>query len=288
MIMAARKTVSAWRVRRAATRAAMYAVLILLVMTTITPLVTLILASLKKDMELIKAGGFALPNSPQWQNYALAWSKGHMGVYFTNTVIVTFAVCVLGIALAVSCAYAIVTLHIPFRRFWTFLFMIGIVFPESSIIIPSYFNLRLVGLYDTYWALILPQTALSIAFGAFFLQPAFKDIPQELIDCSVLDGCGDFSSLFRILLPMLQPAIAVLVIFFFLGTWNDFLVASILVSKDELRTLPFALLSFLKRYTANAPLIAASTVISAIPAVVLYLIFFRKVVQGVATGALKE
>jgi raffinose/stachyose/melibiose transport system permease protein len=273
---------------RAASRAPMYAFLILLMATTLTPLLTLVLASLKKDMELIKAGGFALPQAVQWQNYALAWQKGHMGTYFLNTVVVTVAVVALGLAFAVSCAYAITTLRVPFSKFWTFLFLLGIIFPESSIIIPSYFNLRFLGLYNTYWALILPQTALSIAFGAFFLQPAFKDMPRDLIDSASIDGCGSATTLVRILLPMLQPALAVLGIFFFLATWNDFLVASILVSKDELRTLPFALLNFQNRYTANAPLIAASAMISAIPAISLYLVFFRKVVQGISVGALKE
>lgn len=276
------------RLRRGASRVAIYLFLILIAAMTLTPLVSLVLASLKKDMELINSGGFALPRAPQWGNYAMAWTKGHMGVYFTNTVLVTLAVAVIGIGLAVSCAYAIATLKIPFRKFWMFLFMIGIIFPESSIIIPSYFNLRAMGLYDTIWALILPQAAMSIAFGAFFLQPAFKDIPEELIDCSVLDGCGEGTILVRVLLPLLQPAIAVLAIFFFLATWNDFLVASILVSKDQLRTLPFALLSFQQRYTAKASLIAASTVISALPAIALYLVFFRNVIQGVTAGALKE
>jgi len=266
----------------------MYAFLVALAAAALTPLCTLILASLKKDMELIKAGGFALPRAVQWGNYLMAWQRGHMGAYFLSTTVVTVSVVVLGIALAVSCAYAIVTLRVPFAKFWTFFFLVGIIVPESSVIIPSYFNLRFLGLYDSYWALILPQTAMSIAFGAFFLQPAFKDIPRDLIDCASLDGCGKFTTLFRILLPMLQPAIAVLAIFFFLATWNDFLFASILVSKDYLRTLPFALLNFQNRYTANAPLIAASAMISAIPAIALYLVFFRKVVQGIAVGALKE
>jgi raffinose/stachyose/melibiose transport system permease protein len=159
---------------------------------------------------------------------------------------------------------------------------------QCSIVIPSYFNLRLMGLYNTYWALILPQVAMSIAFGAFSLQPTFKDIPQDLLDSACIDGCGDFATLVSILLPMLGPAISVLAIFFFLGTWNDFLLASILVSSDELRTLPFALLNFHNRYTANAPLIAAGTMISAIPAIIVYLAFFKKVVQGTTSGAMKE
>jgi raffinose/stachyose/melibiose transport system permease protein len=274
--------------RRTLARISTYAFLILLAATTLAPLVTLVFASLKKDMELIKAGGFALPQAPQWQNYILAWQRGHMSGYFISTSIVTVAVVVLGIAFAVSCAYALTTLRVPFAKFWTPLFMLGIIFPESSIVIPSYFNMRSIGLYNTYWALILPQVAMSIAFGAFYLQPAFKDIPQDLMDSACIDGCGDFATLLRVLLPQLAPAISVLSIFFFLGTWNDFLLASILVSSDELRTLPFALLNFQNRYTANAPLIAAGTMISAIPAIIVYLVFFKKVVQGTTAGAMKE
>jgi raffinose/stachyose/melibiose transport system permease protein len=280
---------SAWSAARAAvTRVILYALLAALVVITLLPVLTLILASFKKDMELIQAGGFALPRVFQWVNYAQAWQKGHLGIYFMNTVIVTVAVVILGIGFAVFCAFSLVTLRVPLRRLWSFLFLIGIIFPEASIIIPSYFNLRALGLYNTYWALILPQTAMSIAFGAFFLQPALRNIPHDLIDCAQLDGCGNFTLLRRVIWPMLQPAVAALAVFFFLGTWNDFLVPSILVAKDELRTLPFGLLSYQQRYTSNVPLIAAGTMISAAPVIVFYLIFQRQVIQGITMGALKE
>jgi raffinose/stachyose/melibiose transport system permease protein len=266
----------------------MYALLLLLLVATLIPILTLVLASFKKDMELIQSGGFALPRIFQWQNYVSAWQKGHLGVYFLNTTVVTLAVVGLGIFFAVLCAFSLTTLRVPFRRLWTFLFLLGIIFPEASIIIPSYFNLRAMGLYNTYWALILPQTAMSIAFGAFFLQPALKNIPHDLIDCAQLDGCGNFTLLRRVVAPMLQPAIAALAVFFFLGTWNDFLVPAILVSKDELRTLPFGLLSYQQRYTSNVPLIAAGTMISAAPVILFYLVFQRQVIQGITMGALKE
>ena len=163
-----------------------------------------------------------------------------------------------------------------------------LIFPEAAIIIPSYFNLRAMGLYNTYAALILPQTAMSIAFGAFFLQPALRGIPAELIDCAELDGCRDSSLLLTIILPMLKPSLAALSVFFFLGTWNDFLMPSILVSSDSLRTLPFGLLAYQQRYTSNVPLIAAGTMISAAPVILFYIVFQRQVIQGITMGALKE
>jgi raffinose/stachyose/melibiose transport system permease protein len=113
---------------------------------TLTPLLTLILASIKKDMELITGGGFGLPRIIRWENYSQAWEKGHLNTYFINTVVVTVAVVFLGIAFALMCAYALITLRVPLRKFWTFLFLIGLIFPEASIIIPSYFNLRQMGL----------------------------------------------------------------------------------------------------------------------------------------------
>jgi raffinose/stachyose/melibiose transport system permease protein len=270
------------------TRVLMYTFLVVLVILTLTPLVTLILASIKKDMELITGGGFALPKVIRWENYAQAWQKGHLNTYFLNTVIVTLSVVFLGIAFAVMCAFSLITLRVPLRKLWTFLFLIGLIFPEAAIIIPSYFNLRQMGLYNTYWALILPQTAMSIAFGAFFLQPAFRGIPEELIDCAELDGCRNSSLLARVILPMLQPSLAALAVFFFLGTWNDFLIPAILVSSDSLRTLPFGLLAYQQRYTSNVPLIAAGTMISAAPVILFYIVFQRQVIQGIAMGALKE
>jgi raffinose/stachyose/melibiose transport system permease protein len=269
-------------------RAFMYAFLIILIILTLTPLLTLILASIKKDMELITGGGFSFPRAIQWGNYAQAWQKGHLNIYFMNTVIVTLSVVLLGIAFAVMCAFSLITLRVPLRKVWTFLFLIGLIFPEAAIIIPSYFNLRAMGLYNTYAALILPQTAMSIAFGAFFLQPALRGIPAELIDCAELDGCRNSSLLLSIILPMLKPSLAALSVFFFLGTWNDFLIPSILVSSDSLRTLPFGLLAYQQRYTSNVPLIAAGTMISAAPVILFYIVFQRQVIQGITMGALKE
>jgi raffinose/stachyose/melibiose transport system permease protein len=201
-----------------------------------------------------------------------------------------YALAVVGIGLffASLCFYAINVINVPLSRFWLGLFVVGIIFPEIAMMFPSYFNLRALHLLNTYWALILPQAALSIAFGTVFLMPAMRAMPRELLENAHLDGCGDLAVLRFVALPLLKPALAALSVLFFLWTWNDFVIPNTLVSADSLKTLPIGLMNYKQRYTTEIPLVAAGTLIVTVPVVLFYLVFQRQIIHGMTAGALKE
>ena len=147
--------------------------------------------------------------------------------------------------------------------------------------------MRRMGLYDTYWALILPQVGLSVCFGAFWMRAAFSGVPQDLEDAAKVDGCNSWSALWRVLLPVVQPAMLTLIVLLFVWTWNDFLLALVLVVSEQLRTLPLGLAFFQGRYSMNVTLVAAGAVMVAVPTIFIYTLFQRQFVRGVTAGAVK-
>ncbi len=269
-------------------RIVLYAFLVLVAAATLAPLLTMTLAAFKGNMELLGSGGFALPRQLKWDNFSRAWMQGHFSTYFLNSVLVTLAVVGLGIFFSSLASYAINVISVPLSRFWLGLFLIGIIFPEIAMMFPSYFNLRALHLLTTYWALILPQAALSIAFGTVFLMPAMRAMPRDLIENAYLDGCNDIAVLRYVALPLLKPALGALSVLFFLWTWNDFVIPNTLVSSDSLKTLPIGLMNYKQRYTTEIPLVAAGTLIVTVPVVVFYLVFQRQIIHGMTAGALKE
>jgi raffinose/stachyose/melibiose transport system permease protein len=149
-------------------------------------------------------------------------------------------------------------------------------------------NLKSIGLLNTLWALILPQIAMGIPFSIFLLRGFMKDIPHALLESARIDGSTEMQNLYHIIVPMLYPPIVSLIVFTAIGTWNNFMLPTILIQNDLLRTLPVGLNYFQTRFTMDYPMIATAAVISAFPTAVVYVIFQRNILSGVMVGALKE
>lgn len=268
-------------------RVIVYFFMALLFMITITPFISLIFASLKGSMDSVVTNAFTPPKTWEWANYAEAWVTGHFSVYFFNSLLVALAVTLLGIIFGLMVAYSMVILKVPFNPLWLVLFMIGLILPEESVIIPSYFNLHRLGLLNTYWALIFPQAAMSIAFATLFLRPALLDVPGELLDSAGIDGCNKIGLIRHVIFPLVKPSLSSLVVLFFLATWNDFTFPLVLTYKDQLRTLPLGLYLFQTSHQQNVTLQAAGSVIVALPVVLIYLFFQRSFISGITEGAIK-
>ncbi len=261
----------------------LYAVLILFTLTILVPFFLTLLTAFKTQPELAK-GVFTLPERLNWQNFTDAWTQGHFNIYFVNSLIVIIPVVILATLFSILSAYALAHLPLPGRSIVFALFLLGLIVPLEGLIIPLYYTLRSLKLLDTYWALILPDVALSIPFGSYLLWASFKGAPQSLVDAAVLDGASRSAILWRVLVPLSRPTINVLIVFFFIWNWNDFLLPLILISKDELRTLPVGLAFFQGRYTVNIPLLAAGATIVSTPLIIIYLIFQRQFIRGLTTG----
>ncbi|MGE5582129.1 MAG: carbohydrate ABC transporter permease [Bacillota bacterium] len=268
-------------------RILLYFLMAALFIVTVTPLISLVFASLKGPIDSVVTNAFMPPHTWRWSNYVDAWVTGRFGIYFFNSLLVAVAVTVSGIFLGLSVAYSMVILKVPFNPLWMALFMMGLILPEEAIIMPSYFNMHSIGLINTYWALILPQAAMSIAFASLFLRPGLLAIPAELLDCARIDGCSRVSLVRHVIFPLIKPALSSLVVLFFLGTWNDFTFPLVLTFKDSLRTLPLGLYLFQTAHQSNITLQAAGTIIAALPVVIIYLLFQKTFIEGITEGAVK-
>lgn len=267
-------------------RLALYAVLIMFTALILVPFVLIGITAFKTQAELSQ-GVFALPQGLHWNNFAEAWTQGNFGQYFLNSIIVVVPVVLGALVLSTLSGYAFAVLPLPGRSVLFSLLLLGMIIPLEGLIIPMYYNLRSFSLLNTYWALILPQIALSLPFGTYLMWVTFQSIPGEIVDAAVVDGASRLTVLLRVLVPLTRPTLSVLVVFFFIWTWNEFLIPLVLVSNDDLRTLPVGIAFFQGRYTANIPVLAAGATIVAAPLIIVYFIFQRQFIQGLTSGAIK-
>jgi raffinose/stachyose/melibiose transport system permease protein len=264
----------------------LYLLLTLFLLLAVIPFVIIALTALKSQSELAR-GAFSLPEVWRWSNYGAAWNEGRFSQYSLSSTIVVLSVVLVSAALSVMMGYAFGRMRFPFSRVLFFILLLGIMVPLEALIIPLYYNMRAMGLVDTYWALILPQIGLSVSFGTFWMRGFFAQVPQDLVDAATVDGCNSWDTLWRVLLPVVQPAILSMMVLFFIWTWNDFLLALVLVSTENLRTLPLGLAFFQGQRTADIPLTAAGATMVAIPAVIIYIAFQRQFIRGITGGAVQ-
>lgn len=263
-----------------------YVVLVLFVMLFVGPVLWLVFLSVKTKQEFA-VNPLGLPLDPQWGNYIQAWDQGRFSVYLPNTVIYAIAV-VIGVAvLACMAGYALAKVSFPGRSLIFNLFMIGLTLPFLSIMIPLFYIARDLQILGTRWGLILPAVAIGLPFSIFLMRAFFLTIPSELGDAARVDGCSEWGVFARVMLPLAWPGLATVAVFEFLNTWSAYLMPLILVQREELRPVALALPLFQSRYSAELQLIAAASLITIVPPLIIYLFLQRRFVEGVTAGALK-
>lgn len=263
-----------------------YLVLIIFSAIVLLPILGLAFSAFKTDAEIIK-GPLSLPSDWTLDNFLSAWNVGKFDMYFRSSLIVTSSVVLVSVILSVVMGYAFGVMEFPGRKFIYALVLIGFMVPFEAMVLPLYQYLHALKLTDTYWALILPQIGLSISFGTLWMTSFYKNSERELQDAAAIDGCNRFQALWFILIPIAIPAILTLVVLIFMWTWNEFLLALVMVQKENLRTLPVGLAFFQGRYTSNIPLMAAGSMIVAGPIIIVYLLFQRYFIRGLTSGAVK-
>ncbi|GAB4545790.1 MAG: carbohydrate ABC transporter permease [Anaerolineae bacterium] len=273
-------------IRRIFQAVPIYSLLLVFLLVAVTPFIIVVLASFKTKPEIVR-GVFSLPEVWKWSNYVDAWTQARFGLFFRSSIVVTGAVVVGSTILSILSGYAFGRMRFPLSRFLFFVFLLGIMVPQEAFIIPLYHSMRKLGLLDTYWALILPQIGMSVCFGTFWMRGFFAEVPRDLVDAATVDGCNSWDALWRVLLPIARPAILTMVVLFFVWTWNDFLLALVLVSSDEVRTLPLGLAFFQGRYASDVQLISAGATIVALPTILIYFIFQRQFIRGITAGAIE-
>ena len=220
-------------------------------------------------------------------NFGDAWTQGHFGSYLRSSTIVAVTVVVVASAFSLLAGYAFGLMRFRGSEVLFYVLLLGLIVPTEAIIVPLYYDLRDLNLTDTYWALILPQIATSVAFGTFWMRAFFRTVPRSLIEAARIDGASTWFILWRVLLPLARPAVLTMVVLLFMWTWNEFLLALVMVSSENLRTAPLGLAFFSGRNTTDFALLSAGSVIVATPVVLVYVFLQRHFIRGMLSGAVK-
>ena len=250
----------------------------------LVPIAGILLTALQAPGEL---ASFGEPNGFHPGNFATAWDEANFGSYMRSSAIVTAAVVVVSSVLSVLAGYAFGLMRFRGEQALFYLFLFGLMVPLEATIVPLYYDLRDLGLTDTYWALILPQVGLSVAFGTFWMRAFFRSVPRTLVEAARLDGSSSWGTLWRVVLPLARPAVLTMVVLVAMWTWNEFLLALVMVSDEGLRTAPLGLAFFQGRNATDFQLLAAGSVIVATPVVVLFLLLQRQFIRGMLSGAVR-
>ena len=263
------------------------ALLVVMLVWTLMPFYWMVATSLKKDKEIYGFEATLVPRQPTLQNYVRLFDKTPFVKYLRNSTIISVGNTLASLLFATLGAYALARLRFPGRG----LIARGLVFtylvPPALLFIPLFAVMSTLRLVDTHHGLILAYLSFSVPFCTWLLMGYFRSVPVELEEAALVDGCTRLGSLVRVILPMSLPALAVVAFFSFTQSWNEFLYANVFVNSVEVRTVTTGLTLFIVEDVFFwGPMMGASF-LSALPPLLLYLVFQRWVVKGLTLGGVK-
>jgi ABC-type glycerol-3-phosphate transport system permease component len=271
--------------QRIAGRVVGYGVLILLTLSSIFPLIWMVITSLRERYDVF--GGPLIPKHVNLDAYRFILTDFHIITFFRNSLVITSTTVLAVVSLATLAGYAFAHLD-----FWgkeiIFLVLLGtLMVPPTVLILPLFLQLRDLGLVNTQRGLALAYISSGIAFSVFLMRSFFKTLPTELIDAGRVDGASELGIFLRIMLPLARPGIATVLIFQFMGTWNEFLYAATIVQTPKMRNLQPAIFSMVGRYSTNWPALTAALTLSILPIIIVYVFMQRQFVAGLTAGAVR-
>jgi putative chitobiose transport system permease protein len=267
-------------------RLLMYVLLFLIALITLFPLLWLISTALKSQTENIFQSPPQLwPSSPTLDNFVSVWQSNPMGRYLFNSTLVAVVTVSLNLLFSALAAYPLARLSFPGRD-WIFIAIVTtIMIPFQIVMIPLYILIVKLSLANTYFGMIFPS--LASAFGIFLLRQAFMGVPKEMEEAARMDGCSDFGLWWHIMLPAIRPALVTLAIFVFIGSWSDFLWPLIVIQDENLYTLPLGVAKLAGTFSLDWRLVAAGSIISIAPVLILFLFLQRYIVPTEAGSGVK-
>jgi len=267
-------------------RMLLYMVLIGTSFLMIIPFYWSVGSSLKLEQNVFASPPQWWPDPLTFQSYINVLTRIPFLRYFTNSVIVAVVTTLGHVFFDTLAAYAFAKLTFPGRDRIFFIMLLALMVPFQVNLIPLYRIMALLHWTDTYLALIVPN--LTSIFGIFMMRQFLKSIPNDLLDAARIDGCSEFGVFQKVVLPLALPGIATLIIFTFMGTWNDFLWPRIVTNSEAFFTLPVGLAQLQMKNTSNEAQIMAGTVLTALPMIIVFLFMQRQFIEGMTAGALKE
>ena len=252
----------------------------------LVPLLVMVSNSVRTNADLI-TDPLGLPSPPTTASYVEAWTTGSFATYFGNSLAVTVGAVAISTAVATMAAYALARGRSRIFRWLESLFLSGLMLPIHLAILPIFYLFDGLGLVDSRLGLMLMYAASGIPFSIFVLTTFFRQLPEELEEAAALDGATSWQTFWRIMVPLVRPALATVAVFRFVPIWNDFLFPLVLLRREEKYTLPVGLTTFFGENATNYSAVFAGLVITTVPLIVLFLVATKQIVAGLTAGMAK-
>lgn len=252
---------------------------------TLLPFLSIFLTALHPSGSV--PSGMEWPAEPQWGNFVEAFQVANMNALLASSTFIVLAVVPISLLIATMAAFAIGLLRIPGASILLFLFVFGLTLPFGGIIVPLYYLERAMGLYNTRLAIVLPLIGLYMPFAVFWMRAHFVNMPAEISEAARVDGATTWDLFWRIHLPLARAPIASLGILMAIWTWNQFLLALVLVEDPTQRTMAGALGAFQGHYATDVPLLCAGTLLILLPTLIIFVLFQRQIITALIQGSVK-
>jgi raffinose/stachyose/melibiose transport system permease protein len=251
------------------------------------PIVIMLLNAFKSPAEYAANGPLALPTELYTQGLVNFWTRVDYPQKLVNSVVISGAVAVGAVVVSLLSAYALGIGRVKGRLWIIAVFLLANMLPQEALVYPLYHLAKQTGLYNTQLVVILIFIAIQSAFGTYLLSSVLSTFPRSILEAAALDGAGRRQILWRVVYPISRPTLAVLLIFFFIWTWNEFFIPLVMLIDNATQTIPVALASLQGDRLMDAPTINAGSLISLLPAVLFFLFFQRTLTRGITAGAVK-
>ena len=253
----------------------------------ISPLYLAFVNSVKTPEEYVTSGPLRLPEQISFDGIINFWEKADFTLKLWNSFQISFFVALFGVALSFFTAYAIGIGKVR-GRFWILgLFLVAFTIPGEALMYPLLGMAKIVGLYDNIWSLIIIFAVLQSAFGTYLIASVMSDFPTELLEAAKIDGAGSWRLMKDIVFPLVRPTLTVLMVFFFIWTWNEFLLPLVMLPSNDSQTVALSMGLASGQYTSDPTTQAAAALVGILPTLLFFLIFQRTLLKGVTMGSVK-
>ncbi|MBC8533250.1 carbohydrate ABC transporter permease [Yeguia hominis] len=265
----------------------LHIIFIFVALIQVYPLIWLAFFSLKDNAQIFGGNVAGFPQPVIWGNYNYVATKGNVGIYFLNSLIVTIATLALSSLLIAMSAYGLVRMRWKLQNAVYFYLLLGLMIPIHAVLLPLFIVLQNLSMINTYWALVIPYTVFAIPFGISVMRSTLLGIPKEIEESACIDGCNAYRMFFRIVFPLLRGSLVTISIFTFLSCWNELMLAITYLNKQNLKTLTAGVMSLCGQFSTDWGIIGAGLFITVLPVLIFYCLIGKKIQGSLLAGAIK-
>ena len=259
--------------------------LVALLVVVFLPFVIIAINAVKTPTDLAANGPLSLPMDPTLNNMVSFWNAVDFGGALRNSFVISLSVSILATILSLLNAFALGIGKVRGALWLLVFFMLANILPNEAIVYPLYYMAKSAGLYNTQLSVIIIFTVIQSAFGTYFLASVMRAFPKDILDAARVDGCGKVQLLTRVVAPIMRPSLAVLMVFAFIWTWNEFYLPLVFLVDNSQYTVPLAVAATQGEHMMNESQVAASALLGVLPCVLFFLLFQRTLTRGITAGS---